>query len=59
MYKKVDTSLNFVDREKEVIDFWKKNNVFAESIERARAERNFPSTTAPPRLTASLISVTS
>ena len=23
-YKKVDTSLNFVEREKEVIDFWNK-----------------------------------
>ena len=28
MYKKVDTSLNFVEREKEVIEFWKKNGVF-------------------------------
>ena len=23
MYKKVDTAMNFVDREKEVIGFWK------------------------------------
>ena len=28
MYKKVDTALNFVDRELEVLEFWKKNNVF-------------------------------
>ncbi len=32
MYKKVDTSLNFVDRELEVLEFWKQNNVFEESI---------------------------
>ena len=29
MYKKVDTSLNFLEREKEVIEFWRKNDVFA------------------------------
>ena len=28
MYKKVDTSLNFVEREKEVLEFWKANKVF-------------------------------
>ena len=28
MYKKVSTDLNFVEREKEVIDFWKKNEIF-------------------------------
>ena len=32
MYKKVDTSLNFLDREKEVIEFWKKNGVFERSV---------------------------
>ena len=28
MYKKVDASLNFLDREKEVLEFWKENEVF-------------------------------
>ena len=28
MYKKVDTTLNFVDREKEVLEFWRENKVF-------------------------------
>ena len=32
MYKKVDTNLNFVDRELEVLKFWQENNVFEESI---------------------------
>ena len=30
-YKKVDTSLNFVDREKKVIDFWNENDIFGKS----------------------------
>jgi len=28
MYKKVSTSLDFKEREKEILDFWKKNSVF-------------------------------
>ena len=34
MYKKVDTSLDFVAREQEVIDFWKKNDIFEKSVEK-------------------------
>ena len=32
MYQKVDASLNFVEREKEVTKLWKENNVFQRSI---------------------------
>ncbi len=32
MYKKVDTSLNFVSREKEIEDFWKKEDIFKKSM---------------------------
>lgn len=32
MYKKVDATLNFVDRELEVLHFWKQNHIFEESI---------------------------
>ena len=28
MYKKVDTNLNFLEREKEIIKFWEDNHVF-------------------------------
>jgi len=28
MYKKVETSLNFVEREKEIIAYWKENGIF-------------------------------
>ena len=30
-YKKVDSSLNFVDREKEVLRFWKENKIFEQT----------------------------
>ncbi len=33
MYKKVSTDLSFADREKEVVEFWKENNIFEKSIE--------------------------
>ena len=33
MYKKVSTSLDFKEREKEILDFWKKNSVFEKQNE--------------------------
>ncbi len=33
MYEKVSADLNFVDREKEVKEFWKENHIFEKSIE--------------------------
>ena len=33
-YKKVDTSLNFAEREKEVVKFWNENHVFEESVKK-------------------------
>ena len=32
VYRKVDTNLNFVDREKEVEKFWKDNKIFEKSM---------------------------
>src|SRR5574344_273673 len=32
MYKKVSKELNFVDREKEVLEFWKNNNIYKRSL---------------------------
>ena len=32
MYKKVTTDMNFVDREKEIEDFWRDNDIFRKSI---------------------------
>ena len=48
MYKKVDTSLNFVEREKEIIDFWKKNGVFETSIEQNNDGKEFSFYDGPP-----------
>ncbi len=48
MYKKVDTNLNFVDRELEVLDFWKKHNVFEESIKSREGGPVFTFYDGPP-----------
>ncbi len=48
MYKKVDTSLNFVEREKEVISFWKENGIFEESIEKNAEGEEFSFYDGPP-----------
>ncbi len=34
VYKKVDTNLNFVDREKEIMQFWQENDILNKSIEK-------------------------
>ena len=48
MYKKVDTSLNFVEREKEIIEFWKQNKVFEKSIEKNEGGPEFSFFDGPP-----------
>lgn len=48
MYKKVDTTLNFVDRELEVLKFWKDNNVFEESIKSREGGLVFTFYDGPP-----------
>lgn len=48
MYKKVDTALNFVDRELEVLEFWKKHNVFEESIKSREGGPVFTFYDGPP-----------
>ncbi|MCQ2465954.1 MAG: isoleucine--tRNA ligase [Clostridia bacterium] len=32
MYKKVSSDMNFIDREKEVLEFWKENDIYKKSI---------------------------
>ena len=48
MYKKVDTSLNFTDREKEVLDFWKKNDVYKKSERKNEGGEPFCFYDGPP-----------
>ena len=38
MYKKVSTSLDFVEREREVLEFWKQNHIFEESVRQSRGK---------------------
>lgn len=45
-YTKVDSSLNFVDRELSVLDFWKKNKIFEQSA--AQGEGSFTFYDGPP-----------
>ena len=33
MYNKVNTSLNFVDREREILKFWNENKIFEKQLE--------------------------
>ena len=57
MYNKVSTNLNFVEREKEVLEFWKNNDIFKKTFTRKR--RTAPSghfMTARQRQTADLTS---
>ena len=38
MYKKVSASLDFVPREKEVLEFWKANGIFEKSVEQSKGK---------------------
>ena len=48
MYKKVDTTLNFLDREKEVLQFWKENKIFDKNVEENKGSREFTFYDGPP-----------
>lgn len=48
MYKKVDTSLNFLDREKEVLEFWKENKIFEQNVDQNQGNREFTFYDGPP-----------
>ena len=38
MYNKVDTNMNFVEREKEIEKFWRDNDIFNKSLEKNKKE---------------------
>ena len=48
MYQKVDTSLNFVDREKEVCQFWKDNDIFQKSMDSRKEGPTYTFYDGPP-----------
>ena len=48
MYKQVDASLNFVEREKAVEKFWKDNNIFQKSMEHRKEGETYTFYDGPP-----------
>ena len=48
MYQKVDTNLNFVDREKKVEEFWKENHIFEKSMENRKEGPTYTFYDGPP-----------
>ncbi|MBR6688292.1 MAG: isoleucine--tRNA ligase [Clostridia bacterium] len=48
MYKKVDTKLDFLQREKEVIKFWEDNKIFEQSLEQTKGGGEFCFYDGPP-----------
>lgn len=48
MYNKVDTNLNFVDREKQVKKFWEENDIFCKSMENRKDGETYTFYDGPP-----------
>ncbi|HEX9061095.1 MAG TPA: isoleucine--tRNA ligase [Clostridia bacterium] len=48
MYNKVSTDLNFVNREKEILNFWKENDIFKKSINDSTGDNVFTFYDGPP-----------
>ena len=48
MYKKVDTELNFVPREKEILSFWKERKIFEKSVELRKGAEPYTFFDGPP-----------
>ncbi len=48
MYNKVDTNLNFVDREKNVEKFWKDNDIFRKSMDSRKEGETYTFYDGPP-----------
>ncbi|MDO5155327.1 MAG: isoleucine--tRNA ligase [Eubacteriales bacterium] len=48
MYEKVSTSMNFVEREQKVLDFWKENQIFEQSVEEKEGKPVYTFYDGPP-----------
>lgn len=48
MYNKVDSRLDFISREMEVLEFWEKNDIFAKSVEQREGAPIFSFYEGPP-----------
>ncbi|MFI3200974.1 MAG: isoleucine--tRNA ligase [Eubacteriales bacterium] len=48
MYQKVDTTLNFVDREKAICEFWKEEDIFQKSMDARKEGETYTFYDGPP-----------
>ena len=48
MYNKVDTNLNFVEREKKIGQFWRENDIFEKSMENRKEGPTYTFYDGPP-----------
>ena len=48
MYKKVDTSLQFVEREKKIVEYWNENKIFETSMQETEGQEEFSFYDGPP-----------
>lgn len=48
MYRKVDTDLNFVDREKEIEEYWDTHDIFEKSMESRKKGETYTFYDGPP-----------
>ncbi len=48
IYQKVDTNMNFVDREKQVEEFWRERDIFRKSMENRKEGETFTFYDGPP-----------
>ena len=48
MYRKVSTDMNFVEREKEVLDFWKREGIMEKSFHHRDGAERFTFFDGPP-----------
>ena len=59
MYRKVETDLNFLPREQEVLQFWKENHVFEQSVALRRGAPAYTFYDGPPTANGSRTSAIS
>ncbi len=48
MYKKINTDMNFVTRETEILKFWKENKIFEKTLEKTKDGEEFSFYDGPP-----------
>jgi len=48
MYDKVDSNLNFCEREKDIISFWKQHDIFNKSLDKNKDKKDFSFYDGPP-----------